>query len=224
MNAPLRLVVFDVDGTLIDSQAHILAAVQAAFTDVGLPVPEREAVLEIIGLSLPVAVRRLVPEATDMQLAALTGHYRAAFAERRTAGESPLFAGARGALDALAGRGEVLMGIATGKSRRGLDHAIGSHRLGGYFVTKQVADDHPSKPHPSMLHAALRETGAEAGSGVMIGDTTYDMEMARNAGLRGIGVAWGYHAPERLCSAGAERVIETFDDLAAVLDELWETA
>ena len=115
------------------------------------------------------------------------------------------------------------MGVATGKARRGLDHAYDAHNLRHFFVTSQTADNHPSKPHPSMLRAALSETGADAAHAVMIGDTSFDMEMGRAAGYRTIGVTWGYHPREGLIAAGADLLIDTYADLAAALDELWGT-
>lgn len=221
-SAPLRLVVFDVDGTLVDSQNHIMAAMEVAFGDLGMAIPPRASVLGIVGLSLPEAMRRLVPQAPDERIEALAAGYRGAFAQRRAQALSPLYPGARAALEALAGQDSLLLGVATGKSRRGLDHMLRAHDLAAYFVTAQVADDHPSKPHPSMLLAALRETGVAPEHAVMVGDTSYDMEMARSAGLAAIGVGWGYHAAQALHRAGAARVIEDFAALGSALTSLRE--
>ena len=124
-------------------------------------------------------------------------------------------------LDHFAGREDVLLGVATGKSRRGLDGLIEAHGLEAMFVTRQVADFHPSKPHPSMIHAALAETGVDATHAVMIGDTSYDMEMARNAGVTGIGVGWGYHAPAELSKA-TPHVLDDFAGLPGVLEQIWK--
>lgn len=220
----LRLAVFDVDGTLVDSQAHILTAMAHAYGGAGLDCPPREAVLAIIGLSLPQAFARLEPQAEPALIERLVAGYKAAFGLVRPRMASPLFPGARAALDSLARREDVLLGVATGKSRRGLDHMLAEHRLEGYFVTRQVADDHPSKPHPSMLLAALGEAGADAGMTVMIGDTSYDMEMGRAAGCRRLGVAWGYHSADELLRAGAERVIAGYAALLPALEELWAEA
>lgn len=218
----LKLVIFDVDGTLVDSQDDILGAMTAAFDSVGLQTPSRGAVLSIVGLSLDVAMRRLAPDAGAGAWDALVEGYKASYMRRREiAGSrqsSPLYPGARDVLDGLRARDDVLLGIATGKSRRGLDKLIEGHALEGYFVTRQVADDHPSKPHPSMLLAALSETGVSAGDTVMIGDTSYDMDMAQAAGIDGIGVSWGYHAPAALESAKV--VIETFEALPGTLQKL----
>lgn len=219
----LRLVVFDVDGTLVDSQADILASMRAAFDSVDLPVPAREDILSIVGLSLNVAMPQLAPEAAREVHHALEDAYKAAYmqlrATRGTANSSPLYPGARVALDTLDAQEGTLLGVATGKSRRGLDKLLQGHGMQDLFVTEQVADFHPSKPHPSMLHAALDETGVAASQAVMIGDTRYDMEMARAAGIAAIGVSWGYH--NRTALSGADLVIDSFDALTGALDQIW---
>lgn len=221
MTDALRLAVFDVDGTLIDSQNHILAAMEHAFGATGAVLPSRQAVLSIVGLSLPVAVERLVPHLAEEDRAGIVDAYKQSFGRLRGETRSPLFPGAVDALDALRARPEVLLGVATGKSRRGLGHVLAAHGLDRHFVTTQVADDHPSKPHPSMLQAALAETGARAAQAVMIGDTTFDIEMGRAAGMATLGVAWGYHPADDLAAAGADRVIGSFAELVPALDDLW---
>lgn len=224
--SPLRLVIFDVDGTLVDSQAHIVGAMTHAFAAVNRPLPERQELLSIVGLSLPVAMARLAPDLDANGLEALVEGYKGAFAGLRQAGGharlSPLYPGAREQVDALLGREDTLVGIATGKSRRGLTALLDTHDLTGAFATEQVADFHPSKPHPSMVQTALVETGIDAPDAVMIGDTTFDMEMGRAAGVRRIGVSWGYHPRDALFEAGAEIVIDAFEALPGALNEIWE--
>jgi len=215
----MRLVVFDMDGTLIDSQAMIVAAMDGAWLAEGLDPPPRMATLSIVGLSLPQAMARLAPELSEGRRERLVAHYKAEFSGLRATELAPLYPGALTALDALAGQDGVVLGIATGKSRRGLLHVLDAHGLSGRFVTMQVADDHPSKPHPSMLYAALRETGA--GRAVMVGDTTFDMDMAAGAGLPGLGVSWGYHPAADLTASGAVAVLDRFDQLPDALDTVW---
>ena len=216
----MNLVIFDVDGTLIDSQHMIVAAMEHAFTVHGLVPPTRDEILSIVGLSLDTAMRVLHQEEAHALAGPLTEAYKAAFQELRRSPEheEPLFPGAIEALDELAGRDDVLLGIATGKSRRGVDAIMNLHDLHGRFVTIQTADGHPSKPHPSMVAAAMAEAGVLPQHTVMIGDTTYDIEMARAAGARAIGVAWGYHPSESLVATGADALLSTFDELGAALD------
>ncbi|WP_296763846.1 HAD-IA family hydrolase [Sediminimonas sp.] len=223
MTAPLRLIVFDVDGTLVDSQVDILAAMSAAFAALDLPMPPRDTVLGIVGLSLDVAMARLAPGLGAAGHAELAGAYKGAYADLRAGGDvaqtSPFYPHARTTLDALSRRPENILGVATGKSRRGLDALLGGHGLDGVFTTVQVADHHPSKPHPAMLHAAMDEAGVTPDSAVMIGDTSYDMDMARAAGVRAIGVGWGYHGPARL--TGADHLLDDFRELPGLLDRIW---
>lgn len=218
------LAIFDIDGTLVDSQAHICAAMDHAHDAAGMARLTREQVLEIVGLSLPEAFVRLHPGLTDTARAALVAGYKEAFGMlRQTAGHaslSPLFPGVADGLDRLGAAPGMLIGAATGKSRRGLDAVFESHGIGRHFVTTQTADDHPSKPHPAMLEAALAETGGAAGRAVMIGDTEYDIAMGRAAGMRTVGVAWGYHVPERLKAAGADAVVTDFAALEALVREM----
>lgn len=213
-----RLAIFDCDGTLVDSQADICAAMDAAFATAGLIPPDRTATRRIVGLSLHEAMRRLHPAGGDRDHAALAGYYKDAFRARREAGAvaEPLYEGIAALVEELAGAG-WLLGVATGKSDRGLAHCLATHGLTGHFVTLQTADRHPSKPHPSMVEACLEATGASATHTAMIGDTAYDMEMARNAGTRAFGVDWGYHDPAELFDAGAEAVATTMAELRALL-------
>ncbi|MET0179053.1 MAG: HAD-IA family hydrolase [Novosphingobium sp.] len=213
-----RLAVFDCDGTLVDGQADICAAMAEAFAGEGLAAPSSHATRRIVGLSLPQAMRRLHQRGSDADHDRLCTRYREAYRARRAANalSEPLFPGIAELLDRLRGEG-WLLGVATGKSARGLDHCLAAHGLARHFVTLQTADRHPSKPHPAMLEAALAATGTAPAACAMIGDTDFDMAMARAAGTRAIGVAWGYHERHELLSAGAEAVAESPAELAALL-------
>lgn len=210
---------FDCDGTLVDGQAAVCDAMEAAFLAAGLAAPDRHAVRRIVGLSLPQAVRHLAPDADPQRRAAAVDAYKAAFRGAREQGrlEEPLFAGVADLLHDLVGGG-WLLAIATGKSDRGLAACLAGHGIAERFASLQTADRHPSKPHPAMLEAALAEAGVAAEHAVMIGDTSFDMAMAGSAGVRAIGVAWGYHAPEELLAAGAEAVARDPAHLKELLD------
>lgn len=203
----LRLAVFDCDGTLVDGQASICTAMERAFVAHRLPTPDRAQVRRVVGLSLPVAVRQLLPGADPDLHHQIAEEYKSAYRAAREAGElaEPLYEGIAGLVEELHGEG-WLLGVATGKSDRGLSHVLAATGLSRYFITLQTADRHPSKPHPAMLEAALADAAAEPQDAVMIGDTAYDMAMAMSAGVRAIGVDWGYHESAELLAAGASDV------------------
>ncbi len=215
----LRLVIFDVDGTLVDSQAEIMAAMTLAFGAEGMVMPDRATVLSIVGLSLAEAFHVLCPDADEARRARLVAAYKASFMQLRSDNQEmgPLFPGALEAIAALRAQDDTLLAVATGKSRRGLDKVLERHGLTGVFHSEQVADHHPSKPNPSMILTALNETGVAPQKAVMLGDTTYDMDMARAAGIRTIGVTWGYHAPDTL---RADVMIDDFAALPGAVDQL----
>lgn len=216
----MRLIIWDVDGTLIDSHAIIMDSMNAGIAAANLPPLPSAAISGIVGLSLPVAVATLLPEADEPARARVVETYRSHYFTARSGGESPLFQGARDLLDRLAAREDVLMAIATGKSRRGLDALLAAHGIAGLFVTTQTADDHPSKPAPGMVLACLAAAGVDAGEALMIGDTSFDIQMAGNAGVRALGVAWGHHTPEALRAAGAADVAPDMDALGRMI-EAW---
>jgi phosphoglycolate phosphatase len=211
-----RLAIFDCDGTLVDSGATIHRALAAAFGQHGLELPRPEVSRKVIGLSLTEAMAALLPGALPEQHLALAEDYKRAFWELRATGEveEPLFDGVLELLDALESEG-WLLAVATGKSERGLKHCLESHGIHARFVSLQTADRHPSKPHPSMVSEAIAEAGAEAGTSIVVGDTSFDMAMAVNAGASGIGAGWGYHEAQELLEAGAlavaERPLEVLD-------------
>lgn len=221
MNAQhaFRLIVFDVDGTLVDSQAAIVAAMTTAFAATDLPAPSPEAVRRVIGLSLDEAVARLIPPPTDPVVTAHVAEaYRQSFLAMRARRDyhEPLFPGARDAIVALDSP-QACLGIATGKARRGLDATLRRHDLSRHFVTLQTADGGPGKPHPRMLRDAMAEVGAAPAETVFIGDTVFDMQMAARAGTAAVGVAWGYHDATELTAAGARSILSSFDELPETL-------
>ncbi|GGD98935.1 haloacid dehalogenase [Tsuneonella deserti] len=215
----MKLAIFDCDGTLVDGQAAVCEAMEAAFAEAGLPAPPRTSIRRIVGLSLPQAVRALAPDAQPDQQAAAVAAYKTAFRSAREDGrlEEPLFDGLRELLNGLHADGWTLA-VATGKSDRGLGACLAGHGIADLFTSLQTADRHPSKPDPAMLEAALFESGAQAEEAVMIGDTTFDMAMARAAQVRAIGVSWGYHSIDELLEAGAEAVAGTIAELKELLD------
>ena len=203
-----RLIVFDVDGTLVDSQQAILSAMAMAFTEHGLPEPDPAHVRRQVGLSVEETMAQLLPASDGDLRGRLAGSFRqAAFALRRGPGYSePLYPGVRDLLRALA-HPAVFFGIATGKARRGLDYTLGAHGIADLFRTLQTADLNPSKPNPAMLLNAMAAVGVGPRETVFVGDTSFDMNMALSAGTSAVGVAWGYHTTEDLRAAGAQRII-----------------
>lgn len=217
----IKLCVFDCDGTLIDSQHSIVDCMTSAFAAHGLPEPTPASIRHIVGLALAPAVARLLPQSAPDAHARVAQSYRDAFANLRRNGtvREPLYPGVLEAMEAIESAG-WLMGVATGKSRQGLMATLTGHGLHERFVTLQTADTAASKPHPDMMLRAMDEVGADPSTTVMVGDTTYDMQMARNAGARAVGVAWGYHDEEHLWDTGAHAVISDFADLPAVVEQV----
>lgn len=211
-----RLALFDCDGTLVDSQHAICAAMDTCFVEAGLVAPPRERTRSVVGLSLVEAMRAMLPDSDEETHAALAENYKRAFQALRARGdlEEPLYDGIAELIEALANDG-WLLGVATGKSDRGLALCLERHGLAGAFVTLQTADRHPSKPDPSMIDTAMADAGARPTTTIMIGDTSYDMAMARAAGVTAVGAGWGYHDAVSLLRAGAHHIAETPAQVAA---------
>ncbi|MBM3515953.1 MAG: HAD-IA family hydrolase [Alphaproteobacteria bacterium] len=218
------LVVFDLDGTLVDSHAHIARAVRLTADLAGLPEPSAESISAGIGLSLGEVLARLFPMATPDKIVEVASIYRRVFADWRAKGEQhePLFADSQDVITELEAAG-CLLGIATGKGRRGVDYLLGKHNLVGRFVTIQTPDTAPGKPDPGMLLQAMAEAGVDAARTIMVGDTTYDILMARAAGTHAVGVGWGNHPADSLHESGAHAVIERWPEFMQLSARLLQT-
>jgi len=213
----LRLIVFDWDGTLADSTELIATVLQRACSDVGHPVPELEAARHVIGLGLSDALRHVAPALDREQFPSLAARYRYHYLAREA--EIALFDGAREMLHRLAGR-DHLLGVATGKTRAGLDRALQQHGLQDVFHATRCADEDAPKPDPAMLLSLMRRLDVAPSDTVMVGDTTHDLEMAQRAGVRAIGVAHGAHARDKLAEVEPVAVVESLEELEDLLGAL----
>lgn len=221
MIRPLRLAVFDLDGTLVDSKHNIVAAVGEVAQILNLTPPDPAAVPKVIGLSLMDALIRLFPAADPALHPALHEAYRDVFVRmrQRPDHDEPLFPGTHAVLDQLENAG-FLLGIATGKAMRGVNYVLDRHGLAGRFATVQTPDTAPGKPHPGMVLQAMAETGVEEKNTLMIGDTSFDIHMALAAGAHAVGVTWGNHSLAELQAAGAHRLIDRLDELLHAAESL----
>lgn len=212
----LRLVVFDWDGTLMDSEAQIVASLQAAHTDMGLDGLPAAACRDVIGLGLREAIAKLHPGCGDGFAQQYAERYRHHWFQ--VAGESQLFPGARETLQVLREEG-YLLAVATGKARRGLDRVLEETGLAAHFGATRCADETVSKPHPRMLLELMEELGARPEQTLMVGDTEYDMDMARKAGAGSVAVSYGVHERERLLR---HRPLGCLDHISELSDWLAE--
>jgi phosphoglycolate phosphatase len=220
--ATIRLIVFDLDGTLVDSRTTIVSTMQQAFTAKGRTAPSEKQICNIIGLKLEAAVAALLPsQAREQEVHELSGCYREIFARNRNDDgfRERLFPGVRNLLRTF-DRPEMFLGIATSKGRRALHETLVYHEIAAHFSTLRCADDGPSKPHPAILLRALDDVGVTPEEAVFVGDTTYDMETARNAGTRALGVSWGHHSGTALMEAGAARVLRSTEELQVLLMDM----
>ena len=215
MQERFRLLVFDWDGTLMDSAAHIAGCMRAAAADLMLPVPSDAAARDVIGLGLPQAMANLFPEADPVTVPRIIERYRHHFFDPSTE-QGRLFPGAQALLQQLSEQG-YLLSVATGKGRPGLDRALEETGLGALFHATRSADETHSKPHPEMLLQLLDELGVDAGEALMIGDTEYDMQMAVNAGVAGLAVSYGVHSRERLLQHRPQGCIDALGELSGWL-------
>jgi phosphoglycolate phosphatase len=206
-----ELILFDCDGTLVDSQCQIITSMQTAFADNGLETPSEASVRAIIGLSLATAVDRLAPGLDRATQEAVLAAYRRSYVDsERSLG---LYPGVREGLESLCDKGYWL-GIVTGKSRKGLLRVLDAFNLHPLFQVWRTADCCPSKPHPAMVLECMDELGMGAARTYVIGDACFDMEMARAAGVQALGVSYGVEPAERLTAAGAVQVFHHFDEIS----------
>lgn len=219
----LKLVLFDCDGTLVNSGHGIIDCMQHAFVAAGHAAPAPSEVLHVVGLSLPQAIYGIRADLAAKDAEIIEESYKARFKQQRLAGEldQPLYAGAVATIKQLNDAG-YLLGVATGKSRRGLDAVLAAHGLASQFVTLQTADRvRAGKPAPDMVLQACDETGVDPSAVIVVGDTTYDLEMAHNAGAAAIGVTWGYHPEDLLLETGCRHIARQFDDVPGFVEDLY---
>jgi phosphoglycolate phosphatase len=212
----MKLVLFDCDGTLIDSASLIHETMRRTFTHFGKPEPKVEDTKAIIGLTLDIAIARMQGrEHVGREEIDMTAYYKSLFAVVRKDlnFKEPLFAGVRPLIEAIGPREDLLIGAVTGKSRRGLRLVMETHGFDRWFVVSRTADDRPSKPHPAMVTECCDETGMNPADAIVIGDAVYDMQMAKAAGARAVGVAWGYASVDELLAAGADAIAHHPNDL-----------
>lgn len=202
------LILFDCDGTLVDGQHLIVSAMSDAYREQGREPPAREDILSVVGLSLPETFATLSGGDPDFPIEIFVQGYKDAFFRLRESHPcEPMFPGIRDAVDVLRGDADVLLGIVTGKSQRGVRRVLEAHAMEGWFSTIQTADDAPSKPHPAMVQQAMNELGGSPARTLVVGDTSYDMRMAKAAGAWALGVNWGYHGDEELRASGADGLV-----------------
>lgn len=209
-----KLLIFDWDGTLMDSQARIVSSFQTAIAELGLPSRSPAQIRYIIGLGLEEAIRRLLPETSPEEQYALAECYRTHFVN--TALPTPLFPGVATTLQHLEQAGYWLA-VATGKSRRGLNQALLESGLKGLFHVTRCCEETSSKPHPQMLYEIMGELGMSAQESVMIGDTEYDLQMAHHAHMAAVAVSYGVHDKERLLAHRPLRCLDDFPQLLSLL-------
>ncbi|NRA88823.1 MAG: HAD-IA family hydrolase [Rhizobiales bacterium] len=216
-----KLVIFDLDGTLVDGAHSVVDAMQFAFVSNKYPKPTNRQIMDIIGLSLPQAIIKIISnfnelsDISDSYSQDIEQSYKDYFFKARISKKnaSPIYEGALEAIDKLHVKDELLLGIATGKSRRGVDAFLDEFNLSDKFFTTYCSTECISKPNPDMILRAIKDAGVDKQNTVMIGDTSYDMEMAKSAGIHAIGVNWGYHSQNIMLSAGADIIVENFDQL-----------
>lgn len=212
----MKLALFDCDGTLVDSAGLIHEVMARTFVHFGYDRPPIALTKSIIGLTLDIAIARMLGKPhVDDEAVAMTAHYKAIYADVRDEPgmDVPLFDGIKLLVKTLATQDEILIGAVTGKSRRGLVHVLETHGFAPHFIVSRTADDCPSKPHPAMVSECCDETGMNPADTIVIGDAVYDMQMAKAAGATAVGVSWGYASVSDLVAAGADSIAYHPDDI-----------
>lgn len=217
----LRLAVFDLDGTLLDSASSIVEGVRACWSACGFPEPDPDHVRRIIGLPWEESIRALIPDAGPAEFARIRNYHDqvARGLRPRPPRNQTLFPGAVETLDALEEAG-YLLSIITSRSNGRLADLLAEQGIGTRFVALKTVDHGPGKPNPHLMLQTLSETGVDAADAVMVGDTTFDILMAKNAGTAAVGVSWGVHERHELTEAGAAHVVDAFHEIPPTLDRL----
>ncbi len=218
-----KLVLFDCDGTIVDSVGIIHGAMERTFAEAGHNVPPESATRSIIGLTLDIAIARIIGKPVDAEVLKMTERYKAHFHKIRAKPgfHEPLFEGMAELVMDLANHDDVVLGLVTGKSQRGVGLVFDTHGLHGHFVTIRTADDCPSKPDPAMVLECCAETGFDPSDCIVIGDSIYDMQMAKAAGAGAIGVAWGYNGVHLLREGGADDIARDVGELRVLLEQFY---
>jgi phosphoglycolate phosphatase len=216
----MALIIFDMDGTLVDTVGLIVETITDAFNAINEPPPTETAIRSVSGITAREAMGILAPRADEKRIEQIVTSYRDAYRGRAGLEREPLFRGALEALDRLQKRPGTILAVATGKGYRGAVTLLERHAILDRFHSVQTPDHNRGKPDPQMIYTAMEKAGASKAETIMIGDTVHDMRMGRAAGVRNIGVAWGYHAVTELLANGADVIIEDFDHLDAAIDDL----
>jgi phosphoglycolate phosphatase len=218
----MRLVIFDLDGTLINSEALIIETVRASFGAVGQAIPSDDAIRSISGITAREAMGILAPGIAEDRIDVILNSYRSHYQQRAGLAREPMFEGAMGALDRLHAQPETILAVATGKGHAGAITLLERHGVIDRFHSIQTPAHNRGKPDPQMIETAMEKAGIGREATVMIGDTSHDMKMARAAGVKALGVAWGYHKAVELDAAGAHMIIDRMDQLIDAIDMLLE--
>jgi len=216
-----KLVIFDLDGTLIDTEALFIGSISSVLKTMGQPIPDEKVIRSTSGLGMHVGLRRIAPDLDETRIEELIRLYRKEALARATKSmQESLFSGIVETLNMLHGRDDIVMAVATGKASVSTNRVLELHQITSLFTSIHTPDTNTAKPSPDMILNAMGIVDASPTRTVMIGDTTHDMEMSRNAGVHALGVSWGYHEPEELLASGAHMIIDEVDQMIGAIDQL----